>query len=361
VTPVPTTALPAPAEGRPSGGRPAGERGARARLLRRTLARPELGAAAAALAILVFFLAVAPSLRTAAGIANVLDASSLLGIMAIAVALLMIGGEFDLSAGVQTASAALLATIVSYQLTLDVWAGVAISLAVTVVVGLLNGVLLARTGLPSFIVTLGTFFVLQGLNLAVTKQVTGGVLATGVATLDGWDSVRAVFASEVPFFGASLKISVVWWLGLTVLGSVLLTRTRTGNWIFAVGGEANAARQLGVPVTAVKAGLFAGVSLCAWLVGMTTMARSGSVQANLGIGLEFEYIIAAVIGGCLMTGGFGSVIGAALGALIFGMTKQGIPAAQWDNDWYKLFLGVMLLAATVLNTAVRRRASGIRS
>jgi simple sugar transport system permease protein len=186
------------------------------------------------------------------------------------------------------------------------------------------------------------------------------VLATGVSTLDGWGSVRAVFASEIPFFGATLKISVVWWLALAALGSLLLTRTRVGNWIFASGGAQIAARQVGVPVTWVKTGLFMGVSLCAWLVGMITMARSGSVQANLGIGLEFEYIIAAVIGGCLMTGGFGSVIGAALGALIFGMTKQGIPAAQWDNDWYKLFLGVMLLAATVLNTAVRRRATGVK-
>jgi len=231
---------------------------------------------------------------------------------------------------------------------------------VTLVIGAMNGLLLAKTGLPSFIVTLGTFFVLQGLNLAVTKQVTGSVLATGVSTLDGWDSVRAVFASEIPFFGATLKISVVWWLALAALGSLLLTRTRVGNWIFASGGAQIAARQVGVPVTWVKTGLFMGVSLCAWLVGMITMARSGSVQANLGIGLEFEYIIAAVIGGCLMTGGFGSVIGAALGALIFGMTKQGIPAAQWDNDWYKLFLGVMLLAATVLNTAVRRRATGVK-
>jgi simple sugar transport system permease protein len=333
---------------------------ARAGVTARLLARPELGAAAGAVAILVFFLIMAPSFRTPAGLANVLDASSLLGIMAIAVALLMIGGEFDLSAGVQTATAALMTTIVSYQLTLNVWAGVVISLAVTLGIGLLNGLLLSWTGLPSFLVTLGTFFVLQGLNLAVTKLVTGSVLATGVSTLDGWASVRAVFASEIPFFGANLKISVVWWLVLTAIASVLLTRTRGGNWIFASGGAQTAARQVGVPVTAVKTVLFMGVSLCAWVVGMITMARSGSVQANLGIGLEFEYIIAAVIGGCLMTGGFGSVIGAALGALIFGMTKQGIPAAQWDNDWYKLFLGVMLLAATVLNTVVRRRVTGVK-
>lgn len=339
---------------------PADERLAERSALRTALGRPELGAAVGAVAVLVFFLVFAPSFRTGAGIANFLDAASLLGIMAVGVSLLMIGGEFDLSAGVQTASSALFCTITAYQLTLNVWVGVALALVVSLAVGALNGVLLVKTRLPSFIVTLGTFFVLQGLNLAVTKQITGTVLATGVDTLDGWDSVRAVFAGSLTVGDVSIKVSVFWWLALVVVGTVVLTRTRFGNWIFAVGGGASAARQVGVPVGRVKVALFMGVALCGWLVGMITMARSGSVQANLGIGLEFEYIIAAVIGGCLLTGGYGSVIGAALGALIFGMTKQGIPAAQWDNDWYKLFLGVMLLGATVLNSVVRRRASGDR-
>lgn len=328
--------------------------------LRALLGRPELGAAVGAAAVLVFFLFTAPSFRTGAGIANFLDAASLLGIMAVGVSLLMIGGEFDLSAGVQTASTALVATITAYQFTLNAWVGVFIALVFAVGVGSLNGFLLTRTKLPSFIVTLGTFFVLQGLNLAVTKLITGSVLATGIDTVDGWGSVQAVFAGSVTIGSVSIKASVIWWLVLVVLGTLLLTRTRFGNWIFASGGGASAARQTGVPVARVKILLFIGVSLCGWLVGMINMARSGSVQANLGIGLEFEYIIAAVIGGCLLTGGFGSVIGAALGALIFGMTKQGIPAAQWDNDWYKLFLGVMLLGATLLNSWVRRRATGER-
>ena len=339
---------------------PADERLARTSALRAALGRPELGAAVGAVAVLVFFLVFAPSFRTGPGVANFLDAASLLGIMAVGVALLMIGGEFYLSAGVQTASSALVATIIAYQFTLNVWIGVLLALVVSLGIGALNGVLLVRTRLPSFIVTLGTFFVLQGLNLAVTKQVTGTVLATGVATLDGWDSVRAVFAGSLTVGDVSVKVSVLWWLALVVAGTLVLTRTRFGNWIFAVGGGPAAARQVGVPVGKVKVALFMGVALCGWLVGMITMARSGSVQANLGIGLEFEYIIAAVIGGCLLTGGYGSAIGAALGALIFGMTKQGIPAAQWDNDWYKLFLGVMLLGATVLNSVVRRRVSGDR-
>ncbi|MBC3763841.1 ABC transporter permease [Quadrisphaera oryzae] len=339
---------------------PPDERLRRTSRARALLGRPELGAAVGAAAVLVFFLYTAPSFRTGAGVANFLDAASLLGIMAVGVALLMVGGEFDLSAGVQTASSALFATIVAYQLTLNAWVGVGLALVFSLAVGAANGLVLVKTRLPSFIVTLGTFFVLQGVNLAVTKLITGTVLATGIGTLDGWDSVRTVFAGSVTVGSVGIKASVLWWALLVVLGTLLLTRTRVGNWIYASGGGQSAARQTGVPVARVKVLLFMTVSLCGWLVGMIVMSRSGSVQANLGIGLEFEYIIAAVIGGCLLTGGFGSVIGAALGALIFGMTKQGIPAAQWDNDWYKLFLGVMLLAATLLNSWVRRRATGER-
>ena len=338
--------------------RPRDDRLAPSSPLRALLARPELGAVVGAVAIFAFFLWFAPSFRTGPGIANVADAASLLGIMAVGVSLLMIGGEFDLSAGVQTATSGLFATIFAYQLTLNAWVGVVAALVLALAIGALNGYLLVRTGLPSFIVTLGMFFVLQGINLAVTKLITGTVLATGIAGLQGWSGVRAVFASTVTVGDVGLRVSVLWWVALVVVGTLVLTRTRAGNWVFAVGGGASAARQVGVPVARVKIALFMGVSLCGWLVGMIAMARSGSVQANLGIGQEFEYIIAAVIGGCLLTGGYGSAVGGALGALIFGMTKQGIPAAQWDNDWYKLFLGVMLLGATVLNSVVRRRASG---
>jgi simple sugar transport system permease protein len=258
------------------------------------------------------------------------------------------------------ATSALAAAMISYQFSLNAWVGVLVSLVIALAIGFVNGYLVMRTGIPSFLITLGTFFVLQGVNLAVTKLITGSVLATGIDTLDGWSSVQTVFAGTLTVGSVGVKASVLWWALLVVLGTLLLTRTRFGNWIFASGGGQSAARQTGVPVARVKVLLFMTVSLCGWLVGMIIMSRSGSVQANLGIGLEFEYIIAAVIGGCLLTGGFGSVVGAALGALIFGMTKQGIPAAQWDNDWYKLFLGVMLLAATLLNSWVRRRATGER-
>ena len=136
----------------------------------------------------------------------------------------------------------------------------------------------------------------------------------------------------------------------------MLLRTRIGNWVFAVGGAQQSARQVGVPVFATKVGLFMTTAGAGWLVGMLLIFTTSTVQSNTGVGQEFIYIICAVVGGCLLTGGYGSAIGAALGALIYGMVNQGIVYSGWDNNWLKAFLGVMLLGAVLLNEWVRKRA-----
>jgi simple sugar transport system permease protein len=274
----------------------------------------------------------------------------------VVVALLMIGGEFDLSAGVMTATAGLVVATLATEYGLNVWLAFAIALVVGLAVGLVNGVVVVRTGLPSFIVTLGMFLVLQGLNLGVTKVITGTVQVRGLDDAAGYDNAHAVFARTVEIFGADVRVTVFWWIGVTALATYVLLRTRPGNWIFAVGGSATAARSVGVPASRTKIALFMTVSTVAAVVGTMQALRLTSVQANAGIGLEFEFIIAAVIGGCLLTGGFGSAVGAALGALIFGMAKQGIVFANWDSDWFMLFLGLLLLLATLLNLYVRKRA-----
>jgi simple sugar transport system permease protein len=276
--------------------------------------------------------------------------------MAVVVALLMIGGEFDLSAGVMTASSGLLIAILTTLMGLNVWATIPIALVFGAVVGMLNGVLVVRTGLPSFIVTLGTFLVLQGLNLGMTKLVTGTVQVGGVHRTDGYASAYEVFAKTVSIAGGDYRVTILWWLAITAVATWVLLRTRTGNWIFAAGGAPAAARSVGVPAAKTKVALFVTVSVTAALVGAMLVLRLRSVQANQGIGEELQFIIAAVIGGCLLTGGYGSPAGAALGALIFGMAQQGIVFAGWDSDWFQLFLGILLLLATLLNHHVRRRS-----
>ncbi|TYB42805.1 ABC transporter permease [Actinomadura chibensis] len=341
----------------PPATRPPGsdERLARRSPLRRLLGRPELGALLGAIALFAFFSLVADSFLQADSFSTVLYAGSTFGIMAVGVSLLMIGGEFDLSAGVMVTSAALIAALTAYQLTLNVWAGVVISLVLTLALGLVNGLLYVRTRLPSFIITLATFFMLAGLNLGVTKALTGNVASDSVRDMDGFDSARAVFASDVDILGVNVKVTVFWWLLFVAVATWILLRARVGNWIFAAGGAAASARAVGVPVDRVKIGLFMGVAFCAWFSGMHLVFAFATVQSGEGVGNEFLYIICAVIGGCLLTGGYGSAIGAAIGAFIFGMTNKGIVYAEWNPDWFRFFLGAMLLIATVVNLIVRRR------
>lgn len=155
-------------------------------------------------------------------------------------------------------------------------------------------------------------------------------------------------------FGVQVRVTVFWWILFVILASILLHRTRFGNWIFAAGGDAEAAYAVGVPVRRVKITLFMFVGFAAWFVGMHTLFTFDSIQAGQGVGNEFLYIIAAVIGGCALTGGKGTAVGTAIGALIFGMTNQGIVYAGWNPDWFKFFLGAMLLFAVVTNLFVAR-------
>ncbi|MFE9622108.1 ABC transporter permease [Streptomyces sp. NPDC006527] len=327
---------------------------------RRLLVRPELGSVVGAVAVFLFFAVAADSFLRASSLSTVLYAASTIGIMAVPVALLMIGGEFDLSAGVLVTSSALISSMFSYQMTANVWVGVAVSLLVTLAIGAFNGFVLSRTGLPSFIVTLGTFLMLTGMNLGFTKLIDGTVSTKTIADMEGFPAARDVFASTLTIGGVDVKVTILWWFALVAVASWILLRTRAGNWIFAVGGNKDAARALGVPVHKVRTGLYMGVAFGAWVSGQHLLFSYDVVQSGEGVGNELIYIIAAVIGGCLITGGHGSAIGSAVGALIFGMTSKGIVFAEWNPDWFKFFLGAMLLLATLLNVWVRKRAEATK-
>jgi simple sugar transport system permease protein len=324
------------------------------------LGTPELGALIGVVVVFAFFAVQSPVFRSVRGFANWLDPASTLGIMAVAVALLMIGGHFDLSAGVMTGTTALTVGIVAVQLDQNIWVGIAVALVLALAVGFVNGWLVTRTKLPSFIITLGTFLMLQGLNLGLTKFFTGTVTAGGIAGVPGYDSAKAVFASTVSFVGSDFRIAIVWWVLITALATWVLLKTPFGNWVFATGGDEMAARNVGVPARRTTITLFMTTAGAAWFVGTTLAVRLTSVQANAGIGNELIYIVAAVIGGCLLTGGFGSAVGASLGALVFGMTQLGIVYLRWDADWFYFFLGAMLLLAVLANRLVRRYAEAAR-
>jgi simple sugar transport system permease protein len=335
------------------------ERLAQVGLLTRLARRPELGALLAALAVGLFFAATADQFGTLDGAANWTDVASTYGIVAVAVALLMIGGEFDLSAGVMTGTTGLLMGLLATEVGMSIWPAILLTFAFAATVGFLNGLMVVKTGLPSFIVTLATFFILQGLNLGVTKQITGEVRVGGISDATGFATAQDIFGGTF-WAPHDFRVSVLWWIGVTAVAAWVLARTRAGNWITGVGGDRIAARAVGVPVERVKIALFMTTSLAAALVGIIVSLRLGSALASQGVGLEFYYIIAAVVGGCLLTGGYGSVIGASAGALILGMAFIGIPFEGWDTDWRFLFYGVTLLLAVLFNSFIQRRAAGAR-
>src|SRR5690348_7135009 len=195
------------------------ERVAQRSTLSKLLTRPEVGALLGAIVIFIVFFSVAPPFRELSSLSSVLYVSSTYGIPAVAVALLMIGGEFDLSAGVAVTSSALVASMFSYQFSANMWIGVLVSLAVALLIGFINGYLVVKTGIPSFLVTLGTFFMLRGLNLALTKQITGNVGTNDVSDIDGFASAQKVFASTFTVGGISIRITLLWWLLFIVVAT----------------------------------------------------------------------------------------------------------------------------------------------
>ena len=350
--------------------------------LSQILRRPELGAAAGAVLVMLFFAVFAgdSGLFSPRGIVNFLEVSAQLGILAVAVALLMIGGEFDLSLGSMVAFAGIIIAIPAAEYGWPIWLCILAAFAAAIIVGYLNGWLVVKTGLPSFIVTLASLFVLRGVTLGCTRLITGRTQIPGIKELADGDWLAPVFNGQ---FGGGflawlagigviplrpdglpeiqgIPVSILWWLGLSAVATWVLLRTRFGNWIFAVGGDANAARNVGVPVGRVKIRLFIMTALAAALFAAIQVLAVGSADTSRGLQKEFESIIAVVIGGTLLTGGYGSAIGAMFGALIFGTVQMGIFYTGIDTDWFKAFMGAMLLVAVLFNNFIRKKAAEAR-
>jgi len=338
------------------------ERVASTSLLRRLATRPELGAVAGTVGVWVFFAIVAGdrgflSLR---GTANYLEVAAQLGILAVAVALLMIGGEFDLSIGSTIGACGMILALLSSEYGWNIWLAAIASLGFALLLGAFNGFLVLRTGLPSFIITLGTLLIIRGVTVGITRRVTGRTVVGGLDDLPGFEGIRSVFARSFSISGASFSVAILWWLGVASVATWVLMRTSFGNWIFGVGGNVQAARNVGVPVALVKLALFMGTAAAAWLVAVIQVLDARSADVVRGNGSEFTAIIAAVIGGTLLTGGYGSAIGAVFGALIYGMVRQGNVFAGIDPGWEDAVLGAMLVIAVLVNRYIRLRAMEAR-
>lgn len=349
----------------------------------RLMGRPEAASVAGAVLVFVVFGVAAGSSGMFApdGIVNWATVAAYLGIIAIGACLLMIAGEFDLSMGSMIGFAGMMAAIPPLYFGWPVWLSMLVALACALALGFVNGQLVMRTGLPSFIVTLAFLFILRGLTLALSIIFANRTIVSGIGDLAAADPVaRLLFQGTfgdglfgwmarsgwirtldngAPLVRGVPKV-IAWWAVLAIASSFRLTRTRFGNWIFAAGGDAGAAKNVGVPVARVKVTLFMFTAFCAWLFAMLQICDIGSAAADRGLQKEFEAIIAAVIGGSLLTGGYGSVVGACFGALIFGVVQIGITYTNVNSDWFRVFLGLMLLVAVLFNNQVRRRVTQAR-
>ncbi len=358
------------------------ERIKQASFVTQLMRRPELGAMAGLILVIIFFSFTASgTMFSLSGIMNFMSPAAQLGILAVGAALLMIGGEFDLSVGSMIAFAGLIFGVSLTVLGLPPILAIVVTFLFAGLMGALNGQIVLKTGLPSFIVTLAFLFILRGLTLVGLKWATGGsTQLRGLKDLIEGDFIASLFRGDA-FTGlfawfaeqgwietfangkpkvTGVPVEILWFFAIAGLATWVLLRTRIGNWIFAAGGDANAARNSGVPVTRVKMGLFITTACCAALVAVLTVMDAGSTDARRGFQKEFEAIIAAVIGGCLLTGGYGSAIGAFFGAIIFGMVAIGLGYTNIDQDWYLVFLGMMLLGAVLFNNVIRRRVTGER-
>jgi simple sugar transport system permease protein len=351
---------------------------------RRALIRPELGSICGTILVFVFFLLVArdSGMFAADGIMNWGVVSAQFTIIAVGACLLMIAGEFDLSVGSMIGFSGIVIALLSVTWGLPMWLAIVVAFAVAMSIGWLNGYLVIKTGLPSFIVTLAFLYILRGLTIFIAISTTNKTIIGGVREAAQGDWLAPLFGGKIlsglfvwladmgvveTFVAGNragqpvvegIPMLIVWAIVLIVFAHILLTRTQFGNWIFASGGDAQAARYTGVPVNRVKILMFVFTAFCATVFATCQVMEFGSAAADRGLLKEFEAIISVVIGGALLTGGYGSVIGAALGALIFGVVQQGLFFAGVESSLFRVFLGTILLLAVILNTYIRRMITG---
>jgi simple sugar transport system permease protein len=316
----------------------------------RLIRRPESGALIGTVSVYIFFAILGGSnFNSSEGTASWLNVAAELGIIAVPVGLLMIAGELDLSVGSVLAASSMTMAIVSGYWHLPIGIGITLALLVGVLTGFLNGLIVTRTNVSSFVVTLATNFGLAGLTLGLSRAFTGQV--TIAVNPDGL--ARALFGHLI---AGKYEIAAYWWVAVVLVVGWVLHITRYGNWIFAIGGDKRSAREAGVPVRKVKIMLFMASGFAAALVGVIETALYNGAQVGNGQAFVFNSIIAVVIGGVLLTGGYGSVVGVVFGTLTFAIVNQGIYYTSFASDWASFILGILMLIAVLMNNTFRKFA-----
>jgi len=310
--------------------------------LRRVLESKYFGPGVAFLAIFFFFSTFADKFLTATNWIVITARAAEIGIVTVGVAFLMISGEFDLSVGSVFALMPILWNKFG-EAGLDLNLSFLVVFALASCIGLTNAAITLKTGIPSFITTLGMMMFLRGILLGFT----------GGYSIELHNKTLLAEALSRKWLGG-FCFSLLWWIIISLIFSILLNYTRHGNWTLAVGGDINAARAIGTKVERTKAINFVLSSMLACFAGLIAFTRIGFVSPASGTGMELETIAASVIGGCSLSGGYGTIWGAFLGALIMALVANGLILLGVHPFWYSAFVGVIIIISAVININIMR-------
>jgi simple sugar transport system permease protein len=353
--------------------------------LQRTLRRPEIGALSV-MAFIVIALAIASNGKAfnALGLKNNIAIIAQFGIIATGAAALMIAGEFDLSIGSMIGFAGMsMAMMLKWGLPFGLgeatpFMAFAITLAMTLSIGWVIGAIVVKSGLSSFIVTLAFLFFLRGTTEVAYRLINKSTQISGLPDFKETSWFADILGGEV--FGwfydiwfmlggninrreeqwvTGFDARFLWWIVIAGIAWFILSRTQLGNWIYATGDNKDAARANGVPVQRVKIGLFMFTAFCATMFAACQVFDTNTSDAAKGNLMELNAIAIAVVGGTLMTGGFGSMVGVVFGAVTFGLVANAVFFIPWlDGSWFRVFVGAVLLAAVFANERIRKRITG---
>ena len=380
--------------------------------IQRMMRRPEIGSfIVMIIIILALGLASEGKAFNALGLKNNIAIIAQLGIIAVGAGLLMIAGEFDLSIGPMIAFAGMsMAIMLKWGLPFGLgeatpFTAFAITMCMTLGFGWLIGTIVVRSGLSSFIVTLAFWFFLRGLTEVCFRLINQNTNVSGLPDFkkeswfaeqmggevfgwlyDAWYWIGQKIAAGVEFTAGMTKdekidlinylsflninrkmeqwvtgfdARLLWFIIIAGVAWYVLARTQIGNWIYATGDNKESARANGVPVNRVKVGLFMFSAFCATIFATCQVFDTNSSDAAKGMFKELEAIAIAVVGGILMTGGFGSIVGVVFGAVTFGLVANAVFFIPWiDGAWFRVFVGTVLLAAVFANERIRKRITG---
>jgi simple sugar transport system permease protein len=317
------------------------------KLVKTLLSRPEISALVMLLLVTLGFTLYAPQFFSFGNARVILFAVPELGIIALGTGILMVAGEFDLSVGSVFALVPMVIVILIGRYGIPPWIAILVGLGVALLVGYVNGWITLTFNIPSFVTTLGMLFIAR----SIATVISGGFPPPFPA-----DMPSAIFVADLGLFRASM----LWYVGFILLLALMMQRMNLGNWIYATGGQRQAADDMGIDTRKVKLFCFMLCSFLAGFAGMITTLRLRSALPALGEGLELQAIAANVIGGTALTGGIGSVTGFVIGTFLIRIIDNGLVMARIDANWFRLAIGTLTILAVILNTWLRARARKMR-